>query len=130
MSKGELAYCRRCECDRWHNVELTESGPHYGRLKCSDCDMTLHWIPKPKNEGKRKKNKYTPTSLGLNYCQMCFRDRGNLINSETLEVHHIQEICDSGLDTPENIWVVCTYCHKLIHNTRIYIRRNDGSYTR
>ena len=120
-------YCSRCDSDTSHIVTPRESGPHYAQAMCRICG-TKHWASKPKNKNKRKSNKYTPEDLGLCYCLMCLRDRSDLINSETLESHHIIQISHGGEDVPENIWILCTPCHKLVHHNRTYLRRASGDY--
>lgn len=96
-------------------------GPHYGKRICVVCGANGGWIPKPKNENKRPNNKHTAASLGFTTCQMCERPVDRLGDFESLEVHHVKEIHCGGEDTPENIWCVCTPCHKQIHHNRVYL---------
>jgi predicted HNH restriction endonuclease len=39
--------------------------------------------------------------------------------SPFLEVHHAIPVKDGGSDDSENLWTVCTDCHKLIHARRL-----------
>lgn len=127
---SELRRCKICQEETWHTARRSEVGPHYGYLTCDICGERWGWLSKPDNQGKRPKNKYTPASLGVDRCQMCLRDRSELVNSETLEVHHIIEVSAQGQDTPENIMVLCTPCHRLTHYQRTYLRRANGEYDR
>jgi len=120
--------CRKCGEETFQRQIIRPIGPHYGEQVCNVCGLRVGYLPKPTAQGKRKKNKYTPESLATNFCLMCLRDRDNLINYETLEVHHVVQVCDGGEDEPGNIWVLCTTCHRTVHFHRYYIRRKDGIY--
>lgn len=113
--------CGKCGVIGELREVIGQAGPHYGKLECSGCGGFNGWIPKPENESKRSKNKYTPERLGIDTCQMCQRHELDLGMYEVLEVHHVVEIQHGGGDTPDNIWCVCTPCHKYIHHTRIYL---------
>lgn len=120
--------CKRCGCIGHFQGVLLEDGPHHGKYVCKECGTFAGWMPKPTNETKRKKNKYSADDLGINYCQMCLRPKSRLGSRETLEPHHIKEIQHGGDDIPENIWVVCSYCHKVIHQRRIYLNDHYKGY--
>ena len=102
------------------------SGPHYAEERCPYCKKFFGYTPKPKNKEKRKKNKHTPESLSISHCQMCMRKKDSLGRYGTLAAHHIIEVASPtfGPDTPENIWVVCTSCHSLIHHQRTYLHNH------
>lgn len=113
--------CQSCGLVGHVREELLTSGPHYGKYVCIECGGFAGFMRKPKNETKRQKNKYTAADLGMNRCQMCQRPREMLGQGESLEVHHVEEIGRGGEDVPENIWCVCTACHRLIHHNRTYM---------
>ena len=119
-------HCRICNCDTFQKHIIRPIGPHYGEQVCNICNNRIKFLRKPQNENKRKKNKYSASDLGIGYCEMCLRDRQQLMGYETLEVHHKTQISDGGEDTPENIWVICTPCHKIIHHHRTYLRRGEN----
>ena len=126
---AEIRFCKWCNGETGHDVIVRPIGPHYGEIVCQVCKNRWGFMGKPTNEGKRKKNKYTPQVLSINKCEMCQRRKDELINHETLEVHHVTQVVDGGPDTPENIWIVCTPCHKMIHHHRFYLRRASGDYS-
>jgi len=132
IEKAERRICKSCGEFTLHNAQIGGCGPHYGKLICRICGSCWGFIKKPENLGKREKNKHTPSSLDIDFCQLCLRTRQDLINHETLESHHIIEVASpyNGPDIPENIWVLCTPCHRLLHHQRKYIRRASGDYTR
>ena len=82
------------------------------------------WLPKPENVRARKKSKYSPENLGKEYCELCIRPREYLGKAGQLEIHHAIEIHDGGKDEPDNIWVLCSHCHSLIHHIRIYLNHH------
>lgn len=121
-------FCKVCKAETFQNETIRPIGPHYGEVVCVVCNNRTRFMRKPENIGKRKKNKYSPDALGINFCQMCMRSKEDLVNHETLEIHHVIQVADGGPDTPENIWVTCTPCHKMIHHSRCYLRRASGDY--
>lgn len=124
----EKDYCRFCEGETYQKKVIRPIGPHYGEMICVSCNNRIKFLPKPRNENKRKQNKYSAEAIGINYCEMCLRDREQLFSYETLEVHHKIQISMGGEDKPGNIWVVCTPCHRLIHFCRTYLRRTDNDF--
>ena len=50
---------------------------------------------------------------------MCLREK-EFLGKGQLEVHHVKEISNGGQDTPDNIWVLCTSCHRELHHRRVY----------
>jgi hypothetical protein len=116
--------CKRCG----ENVEpfftLMESGPNYAKNTCPLCDCFLGWVKKPENEKRRTRgSKYKPHSLGKEYCELCRRKRGQLGKRGTLHIHH--KDCDYTNDVPENLLVLCTSCHELVH---LHKKTVNGEY--
>ena len=128
MSEVVKEFCPKCKAETFQQQIIKPKGPHYGEQFCIVCEGHIKFLPKPKNIGARRANKYLPRDLGIYHCQMCMRDKDNLVNYETLESHHVVQIIDGGNDIPANIWVVCSTCHKTIHFNRRYLRRKDGIY--
>jgi 5-methylcytosine-specific restriction endonuclease McrA len=120
---AEERRCNTCGKDMPFVVKvLPEKSIHYAECRCIDCGNHLGFVKKPQNENKRgRSSKYKPADLGKNYCQMCLRHEARLGNRETLEIHHIQEIQQGGKDLPENVWVLCTPCHRYVHYQRRYL---------
>jgi len=114
-------YCKYCDAVVGVDYISRPDTPHMAEYKCFICNAHLGWIPKEKNETKRPKNKYTPEDLKIDYCEMCLRYKPQLLKNHVLESHHVIEIQDGGKDIPENIWVLCTGCAKLVHWTRRYV---------
>lgn len=110
---------------------LPEKSIHYAECRCVKCGKHCGYLPYPKNEGKRtESSKYKPEDLGINSCQMCMRHGERLGNRETLEMHHIEEVQHGGVDEPENLWVLCTPCHRYVHHQRRYLNIHmQGRYT-
>lgn len=113
--------CRACGTEGTLSEELCEAGPHYSKIKCLSCGAFCGWGKIPKNDGKRQSNKHSPKDLGVDFCQMCLRDKNRLGTRGVLHSHHVHEIQDGGPDVPQNIWVLCTSCHSIVHHQRVYI---------
>jgi 5-methylcytosine-specific restriction endonuclease McrA len=117
-------YCNSCG-EKVETIEtLKEEGPHYSFHTCVACGRHLGFGKKPENESKRPKNNFTAEDLKISFCQMCLRPKDRLGSRGVLEVHHVIEIQANGPDIPENIWVVCTSCHRLIHHQRKYLNEH------
>jgi hypothetical protein len=98
--------------------------PHGDELICGNCKAHVKWMKKEKNKNKRIGSRFSPALLEVNYCEVCLRQRARLGRHETLDIHHKIEIQDGGKDERDNVLVVCTHCHKLIHHVRCYM--NDA----
>lgn len=114
-------YCNRCQAEVQTAVQVLSQGPHWAKETCTNCGRFVGFLQKPKNRNKRVKGKHKPSTLDISHCQMCLRPSTRLGSRGILEIHHVTEIQAGGEDTPQNIWVVCTSCHRLIHHQRTYL---------
>lgn len=55
---------------------------------------------------------------GQEFCELCLRKENDMPGPQTLEAHHVVEHQSGGGEGRENIWIVCTACHRLIHLRR------------
>jgi hypothetical protein len=113
--------CPQCGNTKQFSKLERPDTPHNAEIRCLKCDAFVRWLPKPKNKDKRPKNKILPEDLGIDYCQLCLRQKDRLGKNETLTSHHIIEINKGGEDIKENIWVLCTCCHALVNHVRTYL---------
>ena len=96
------------------------------RMRCPSCQKFLGWggKTKPVKDESNKRvmtTQWTPKRLGIDYCQICGRSAEFAAAvQEKLETHHLTPISDGGIDEPRNLLVVCTGCHKEIHQRRTY----------
>jgi hypothetical protein len=116
-----LQTCSKCQTEVPHILIPRPDTPHDGELRCSVCGKFWGWRKKEKNNNKRPKNKYSPESMGIDFCQLCMRPKTRLGMNETLACHHVAEVAKGGEDDPGNIWIVCTPCHVMIHHYRVYL---------
>ena len=114
--------CRKCGflCP----VTLRPGTPHYGEIRCP-----LHghdWVPKPKEKKVPKKRanlslrKHIPKPFNF-FCEICLREESFLRNLSPplyFQVHHVIEHQNGGEDITENLSLVCSECHELIHARR------------
>lgn len=102
------------------------SNPVHGyKVYCTACDTWLGWGGKAKDlkneRGERTiSSKWTAKRLQIEICQCCLRSLEKLGDNENLEIHHVVPVKDGGADTLDNIWVLCTTCHKEVHHRRVY----------
>lgn len=108
--------CKYCGSDNLIETELSE-GPHYGREDCEDCKRFLRWLPKPDTEKAKRPAAHRDLvqKFSDGYCEMCLICEDNLPPRQTFEGHHIVEYQDGGGDNRENVQILCTKCHKLVH---------------
>ena len=58
------------------------------------------------------------------FCELCLRDKNTLKKLNLFfEIHHVIPVKDEGEDTTENLRLVCSQCHSLIHRHREIITR-------
>ena len=43
--------CRYCGSIGQQKVTICQSGPHYARVDCADCNTFIKWAPKPERSG-------------------------------------------------------------------------------
>lgn len=115
--------CPHCKSAGPHKMKLRTKGVHYADAWCSACER--HWFAsKPDSDPTKYRRPSSHKDLvgkyGKGFCEMCLRDEADLPKGTTLEAQHVNEFKDGGDNTRENIWIVCTACHKLIHWVRTY----------
>lgn len=92
---------------------------------CEQCERFLAWGGKNKaimaEDKRQRSSQWTAHRLRIRSCQMCLREQDELGTREQLEVHHVQPVSQGGADQPDNLWVVCTACHRLIHWQQTYL---------
>ena len=98
---------------------------HGYKVYCEACHTWLGWGGKAKrivaDDGERLiSSKWTAKRLQIETCQCCLRSIDRLGDNENLEIHHVVPVKDGGADTLDNIWVLCTTCHKEVHHRRVY----------
>jgi 5-methylcytosine-specific restriction endonuclease McrA len=118
---GRIPPCPKCG-QRWeYEIGLGKAG-HHASARCKSCGH-FWWLPKP---GKRTKREAKHTDLVHKYshgfCELCGIIDDKIPKGESLEAHHVDEYAAGGESTRENIWIVCTACHKLIHWRRTYLK--------
>ena len=109
--------------------ELTPNLPHYGKETCRSCGRHSRWVPKPDSDKIRRPaaHKDLVSKYGNGYCEMCLILEERLPPGQTLEAQHVREYQHGGSEVRENIWIVCTRCHKLIHWLRVWSTAPGGT---
>lgn len=111
-----------------HIIQIMTKGPHYARVECGSgkCGC-IGWDGKPDDDPTKYKprreadQKELLAKYSQGFCELCLIPQESIPRSESLEAHHVTEYQDGGTSDSENIWIVCTACHKLIHWRRTYL---------
>jgi predicted HNH restriction endonuclease len=80
----------------------------------------LRWLTKPDSDPTKYKRPTQHLNLVADICEMCMRTLNEFPKGTTLEAHHVMEFKDDGSNARENIWIICTACHRMIHWIRTY----------
>jgi len=116
--------CRYCSHDGPHRVTVATSGVHHSKAECGKCGRFLRWFKKPEDDPTKyrrpQQHQNLVSSYGQGFCEMCLRSVDELPKGQTLEAQHVREYQDGGSSNRENIWIICTACHRLIHWVRTY----------
>jgi 5-methylcytosine-specific restriction endonuclease McrA len=124
------------QCKNCGEVEPVTRGEindvHGYKLRCPHCGLFVGWggmTKEVKNkDGRQRSSNWTAKRLNYDYCQICRRHKDHLGHGERLEVHHVMSVENGGEDTPENIWVLCTACHRTVHYQQTYLHRHMEKY--
>ena len=120
MSKDDV--CPNCLTNDFYKELLTPNTIHYSKTICTKCSRWIRWNHNPQKVKYRSST--TKHKMNLDFCKICGRKEQELGWNETLEIHHLIPLDEGGEDTPENILVTCTACHKLIHWIRLYFNKH------
>lgn len=120
--------CGRCGHEGEVKVIPRTGGVHRADLRCVACNHHLGFPPKLADDPTKYKRPNTHRDLALKYgngfCEMCLVAEKDFPKGWTLEGHHVDPYKDGGSEKRENIWVVCTRCHRLIEWVRKYMPAN------
>ena len=111
--------CPRCASPNLVQTP-TPDLPHHAREDCKNCGRFVRWVSKPESERVRRPSAHRDlvAKFGRGFCEMCGVREEHLPPGQVLEAQHVEEFQEGGEPTRENVWIVCTKCHKLIHWAR------------
>lgn len=114
--------CQRCGSMETR-IEIIPNGPHYAKELCMRCGVYIRWIAKPGNLKPKRQKSHTDLveKYSRGFCEICGILQSRIPNNETMEAHHVVEYQSDGDRERENIEIVCTACHNLIHWRRTYL---------
>ncbi len=123
--------CRHCGYEGPHTVTPATTGVHHAKVCCAACRRMLRWLPKPDSDPTKyrrpQQHRDLVNAYGEGFCEMCLRSSAELPKGQTLEAQHVREYQHGGENSRENIWIVCTACHRMIHHIRTYHGHNQVS---
>jgi 5-methylcytosine-specific restriction endonuclease McrA len=118
-----MRHCGRCKADFLMVYEVMQTGPHYAKLICPQC-RGVQWMPKPDTDPTKYTRPAAHTDLVEKYsrgfCELCLREKGELRKRDTFMAHHVWPFKYDGSEGRENIWILCTACHRLVEWQRTY----------
>jgi len=124
--------CKQCgkKVEPVHHGEINPT--HGYKLFCPDCNTFIGWGGKSQpikngNGERERSSQWTAKRLGFDACQICLRHKNHL-GAGRLEVHHVIPIEEDGQDTPDNIHILCTSCHREVHHRRTYLNDHLMAY--
>jgi len=124
MHPDATKVCRFCQSAGPHRITLRTTGVHYADMHCANCGKHLGFPSKPDSDRTKYKRPQQHRDLvlayGKDFCEMCLRGINEFPKGTTLNAHHVIEFKDSGSNKRENVWIICTACHAMIHHARTY----------
>ena len=112
-------YCNNCGKEVEVKVKERLDTVHKAEMRCSICNKWLGWLPKDKNENKRKSQNSEVLrkqvkefhKLDKEICFICNRNKERLNDKEVLTIDHILPLEFGGKDEIENMQILCSACH-------------------
>ena len=125
--------CKYCKSDALVE-QLTPDGMHHGKICCATCNKFQDWMPKPDRDKAKRPAAHRDLvkKYSRGFCEICLVEEKQLEPNRGLVAHHIVEYQHidehqgGGNNTRENIDIVCTACHRLIHWRRDYLWDTAG----
>lgn len=118
--------CPHCGSDQVYQTAMP-TGVHHARIDCGKCRRFIGWVRKPENEKTKHREKDQKTLLSKyshGFCEMCGILDEYVPNNECLVAHHVNEYGNNGNTERENIWILCSRCHALVHHERTYVSKH------
>lgn len=125
----DLVFCDRCGDNTPSRLELTPKLPHHGKLVCVGCGKWRRWVAKPETDATKYRRPAVHKDLvhrfSRGFCELCLLRESELRDGVVLEAHHVVEYHDDGDASRENVWILCTKCHRLVTWMRKYVGHNE-----
>lgn len=120
--------CPNCGVCDFHDIPGPHSGGHYAKRVCGICERFLGWLPKPDTDRARRPagHRELVKKFGRGFCEYCRRTEKELPAGEVLEGDHIESYQSGGEPKAENVFILCTMCHKMAHLLRTYLGHYHG----
>jgi 5-methylcytosine-specific restriction endonuclease McrA len=123
-----LQYCSQCGLKTEAVLEETPHLTHYGKLVCGTCGRFHRWVGKPDSDSSKyrrpKQHRDLVDKYSRGFCELCLKSESELQPGVTIESHHVVEFSDGGSHERDNVWILCTACHRQVHWARRYYGRS------
>ena len=125
MEMSKTITCAGCGYAGETKTILRPQGTHYADLRCPICGKHHGFLSKPANDetkfNRPKAHSELVKKFSKGYCEMCLAKASSFRKGLSLHAHHIVEYKDGGTAFRNNVWILCTGCHSLVHWRRTYI---------
>lgn len=117
--------CTSCGDAGPHKFVMMDTGVLYAKYVCGECSRWITWVQKPDSDPTKYKRPNQHRDLvkefSRGFCEMCLCRSSELPKGQTLEAQHVLEYAEhNGSSERENIWILCTGCHRMVHWIRTY----------
>lgn len=122
--KLETEPCRFCGAPPPHRVDARQDMHGGGGVVCTACGRTLGFLPKsaddPTKYRRPNEHRELVSRFGKGYCELCLRLEVELKGRQGLVGHHVLPFQSDGEAKRENVWILCTACHRIVEWMRTY----------
>lgn len=115
--------CRQCGSTQTV-TRLRPDTIHHAEYRCLAC-RCRGWLPKPHSDRRPAAHRDLVAKFSQGFCELCLRRVSELPDNCSLEGHHVIEYHDGGTSDRDNVWILCTACHRLVTWTRTYHGTGD-----
>ena len=105
-------------------AEPATNAMHGYVYRCPECDFHMGFTGKSEDDPTKYKrpaeHRDLVSKFSDGFCEMCYLKLHELPPRESLCAHHVDPYAKGGEPTRENIWILCTACHRMVEFQRRY----------
>ncbi len=111
--------CHRCGYSG--DPKLEPCGQHI-KAVCARCGAYIKFLPQHVDAKGKRENKHTDLAKKYTrgFCDLCGLLEKHIPVKESFHGHHVDQYVAKGSNEHWNIWVLCTWCHQIVHQIRDY----------
>lgn len=115
----ETKKCKYLDCDGTTMLVVERSDKHQFHYECTKCKRFNDY---PKKETNKRTGSHRDLVNKYNgiQCELCMVTNEFLPARQYLEAHHVIPHKNGGSSSRDNIWILCTECHRYVEHKRTY----------